>query len=67
MKKYKFFIAVPRVNVNYALDVIKEHRIQILKKNLRILTNPYIGFGYIIQIYTTQNDFERLLNDFIGM
>ena len=67
MKKYKFFIAVPRVNVNYTIDAIKEHKIQILKKNLRILTIPYIGFGYIIQIYTTQNDFERLLNDLICM
>ena len=67
MKKYKFFIAVPRVNVNYVLDTIKEHGIQILKKNLRILTNPYIGFGYIIQIYTTQNDYEHLLNDLICM
>lgn len=65
MKKYKFFIMVPMANLDYVLDKIRERKIPIKKKRLRIMTNPYIGLSYVIQLTTTESEYEELLDELI--
>lgn len=66
MKKYNFYLTVPKNAVDYVIDKCKERNIQILTKKLRILTNPYITLGYCITVSATEEEFADLTMDMIS-
>lgn len=65
MKKNKFYLTFPRHSIDYVIDKITDHQIQILKKSLIIMTVPFICIGYKIIVLATEEEFKNLLGDMI--
>lgn len=65
MKKHKFYFIVPKENIDYVIDMIKEYNVQILNienKNLKIMIFPHIRLCHKVTIFSTMNDFIELRN-----